>query len=88
MERRTVLKSAAWSLPVIAAAVAVPLAAASQSVIPVKCIRIADNHGHGGTPGNKGWWQGVYSDGSVTDPMSNGEAMSDKTWGPLCRASK
>lgn len=88
MERRTVIKSAAWAIPVIAAAVAVPLATASQATIPVKCVRITNNHGHGGKPGNKDWWQGVYSDGTTTAPMSNGEAMSHKTWGPLCRTSK
>lgn len=89
--RRTVIKSAAWSLPVIAVAVAAPLAAASvtpEPKVPVKCIRIKPNHGHGGKPGNKDWWEGVYSDGSHTKPMSNGEAMSDPVWGPICRAVK
>lgn len=89
VERRTVLKGAAWAVPVVAVAVSTPLSAASTvSVIPAKCIRITPNHGHGGDPGNKDWWQGVYSDGSTTKPMSNGEAMSSKEWGELCRAAK
>lgn len=92
--RRAVVHSAAWSVPVIAAAIATPLAAASGPTetepprTPAKCIRIKPNHGHGGNPGNKEWWQGVYSDGSTTEPMSNGQAMSDPVWGPLCRAEK
>jgi hypothetical protein len=82
--RRTVVRSAAWSLPVIAAAVAVPLAAASTAqppaaAVPVKCVQLS------GPPHKT--WQGVYSDGTTTEPMDNGTAMSDKTWGPLCRAS-
>lgn len=36
MERRTVLKSAAWSVPVVALAIATPLAAASQTPEPLK----------------------------------------------------
>lgn len=44
MERRALLKTAAWSVPIIAAAVAVPLAAASTAP-PVVC---------GGTTGDNG----------------------------------
>lgn len=84
MNRRTLFKAGAWYVPVIAAAVATPLAAASGPM-PVACVRVTPNHGHGGTPGNKGWWQGVYSDGTTTELMDNGTAMRDKTWGPLCR---
>lgn len=92
--RRNIVKAAAWSVPVIAVAVSTPLAAASEPYpthppkTPAKCIRVVPNHGHGGAPGNKDWWQGVYSDGSTTAPMSNGQAMSDPVWGPLCRAEK
>lgn len=88
--RRTFVWGAAWSIPVIAAAVAVPQAAASTvaDVFPAKCIRVTENHGHGGNPGNKDWWQGIYTDGTTTELMSNGEAMSHKVWGPLCRDAK
>jgi len=89
VDRRTVLKASAWSVPIVAVAVATPLAAASTaSVYPLKCIRIQGNHGHGGNPGNESWWLGIYSDGSHTEAMSNSEAMSHKIWGTLCRDTK
>lgn len=48
MDRRTVLKGAAWSVPVIAAAVAVPLAAASTS--PQQVVLTNKTAGIGGKP--------------------------------------
>lgn len=79
--RRTVIR-AAWSVPVIAAAVAVPQAAASTApdenpAVPAACIRLTKHE-----------WQGVFSDGTTTHVMSNGEAMSHPVWGDLCRAVK
>lgn len=77
--RRTVLKSAAWSLPVIAAAVAVPLAAASTPPAvrtPVHCTRLTKK----GQP----MYQVDYSDGS-TATLTNGEVNSDKQLQALCR---
>lgn len=89
IDRRTLLKASAWSVPVIAVAVATPLASASEvNPLPVKCVRVKENHGHGGDPGSKDWWVGIYSDGTQTTPMSNGEAMSHTVWGPLCRDVK
>lgn len=79
--RRNILNSAAWSLPVIAAAVAAPAASASSpaDVLPAACHKIR----HGGPGGHQ--WVGTYSDGtSVT--MANGEAMSGP-FAQLCRAA-
>lgn len=78
--RRSVVKGAAWSLPVIAIAVAAPAASASEAPVePVACHKIK----HAGNGGHV--WVGTYSDGtSVT--MTNGEAMSGE-FGPICRAS-
>lgn len=89
INRRTVLKGAAWSVPVVALTMATPLAAASEPYDPpVKCIRVTPNHGQGGQPGNKDWWQGFYASGKKTPLMSNGEAMSHPVWGPYCRDGK
>lgn len=77
VHRRTVVKSAAWSLPVIMAAVAVPLAAASQvERLPLTCTRLTSK----GQP----MYQVAYADGS-TQTYNNGEVNSDKTLQALCR---
>ena len=76
--RRTALKASAWSIPVIALAVAAPAAAASTvAPTPVSCTRV---EGKGARH-----WVGVYSDGQ-TVTMSNGDAQSS-VFGPLCRAA-
>ena len=78
MNRRQILTSAAWSIPVIALAVAAPAAAASTvAPTPISCTRV---EGKGARH-----WVGVYSDGQ-TVTMSNGDAMSS-VFGPLCRAA-
>lgn len=40
IDRRTVIQGAAWAVPVIAAAIATPLAAASQPTSPTKANRL------------------------------------------------
>lgn len=83
MDRRTVLKGAAWSVPVIAAVAATPLAAASaQQIYPISCVYL-DNHGHGGNTGNS-WWFVTYSDGSERT-LDNGTVMRDKRLKELCK---
>lgn len=78
--RRSVVNSAAWSLPVIAAAVAAPQASASAlPKEPLACHKIK----HAGQGGHQ--WVGTYSDGS-TVTMTNGTAMSGE-FGELCRAA-
>lgn len=67
--RRTILKGAAWAVPVIASSAAVPLAAASVPVTSCKDIPLAEryvldlrytqNHGHGGDTGNA-WFEVVF----------------------------
>lgn len=79
--RRNIVNSAAWSLPVIAAAVAAP--AASASLPPAKEALSCHKIRHGGPGGHQ--WVGMYSDGS-TVTMTNGDAMSGE-FGELCRAS-
>lgn len=77
--RRQTIAAAAWTLPVIAAAVAAPASAASIPVVvgPLECRRL---------PGKgKPLWLGIYSDGTTIN-MPNGEAMSGE-FGMLCRAS-
>lgn len=78
MKRRQAL-SAAWSLPVIAAAVAAPAVSASipPAPEPLDCRRIPGK----GQP----QWLGIYTDGS-TVTMTNGDAMSG-IFGPICRAA-
>lgn len=75
MNRRQFVHGAAWSVPVIMAAVAVPLAAASTVAerIPVEC-----------TPLDKTWWQVAYNDGS-TETLHQGDVNRDKTLQALCR---
>ncbi|MGN8024722.1 hypothetical protein [Microbacterium sp. 22242] len=83
LARRTIIKSAAWSLPVIAAVTAVPLAAASAAPrTALRCER-TPNHGHGGGTGN-GWWTVSYSDGTAA-VLSNGTVMSDPALRALCK---
>jgi hypothetical protein len=82
--RRTVIKSAAWSLPVIAAAVAVPLASASapQERQVLSCT-LEPNHGHGGGTGNA-WWRVIYDNGQAAI-LDNGAVMSDRKLREACR---
>lgn len=81
--RRTIIRAAAWSLPVIAAAVAVPTATSSaRPRTPLRCERAA-NHGHGGSSGNA-WWTVIYSDGT-TALRSQGVVMSDPALRTLCK---
>lgn len=85
ISRRKIIKSAAWSLPVIAAAVATPLAAASQvptQKYPVSC-KYLGNHGHGGDTSND-WWFITYSDGS-TETLDNGTVMRNKALKEICK---
>jgi hypothetical protein len=87
--RRTVVKGAAWSLSVIAAAIAVPHAAASQVTKPqpIACKK-APNHGHGGDRGNA-WWQVTYWDEAsgktYVEMIDNGTVMSTPELRELCR---
>lgn len=84
-ERRTIIRTAAWSLPVIAAAIAVPAATASTPTAvrkPIKCER-EPNHGHGGGVGNR-WWIVYYDDGTA-DVLDNGTVMSNEELRELCR---
>lgn len=79
MNRRQAL-SAAWSLPVIAAAVAAPAASASLAQPePMTCHKIR----HAGPSGHQ--WVGTYTDGT-TITMTNGDAMNGE-FGMICRAS-
>lgn len=84
IERRTVIKGAAWSMPVIAAAVAVPASSASTSTaaMPQTCTKLP-NHGHGGDVGNS-WWQVTYSD-DTERLLDNGTVMRDRELRELCR---
>ncbi len=83
--RRTVIKSAAWSLPVIAAAIAVPLAAASTVPTPRKPLLCTKepNHGHGGGKGNA-WWRVIYDDGTA-EILDNGTVMSTRELKEVCK---
>lgn len=77
MNRRTAL-SAAWSLPVIAAAVAAPAVSASLPLPePLDCRRIPGK----GQP----QWLGIYTDGSTVN-LTNDAAMSGE-FGMICRAA-
>lgn len=79
MERRTIIKGAAWSLPVIAAAIAVPQSVASTKEIGnpiVECKRIqAQGQPH---------YSVVYADGTVVI-KNQGEVDSDKELQAACR---
>ena len=73
--RRTIIKSAAWAMPVVAVAVSVPSAVASVAQ-PCKCVRLNQK----GQP----HYQVFYTDG--TDQIfNNGEINRDKTLQALCR---
>lgn len=74
--RRTVLKAAAWSVPVIAVSVAVPLAAASTVRKPVHCERL--------TVKGQPWWLVVFDDGT-TETLHNGDVMRDRELKGLCK---
>lgn len=83
MNRRTALVSAAWSVPVIALAVAAPAAAASTvapTPFPASCHEV-DTDPETMTR----YWIGIYSDGSTVE-MKHSYAMSS-VFGPLCRAA-
>lgn len=74
MDRRQFVRGAAWSVPVIAVAVAIPFAAASTAPrTPVAC-----------TPLDKTWWQVAYNDGT-TDTVHQGDVNRDKELQALCR---
>lgn len=86
LNRRNTLKAAAWSVPVIAAAIAAPAAAASippQNVYPTGCVKIP-NHGHGGNTGQLQRWIVTYSD-NTTKNLSNSEVNSDKFLKSICK---
>lgn len=77
LDRRTFVKAAAWSAPVIAAAVALPHAAASAAPRrPIHCTRLTKK----GQP----WWQITYDDGT-TETLHNGDAMRRKDLKELCK---
>lgn len=79
ISRRTAVLGAAWAVPVIMAAVAVPLAAAStvpEQRIPLECTRVEKK----GQP----LYHIAYNDGS-TEVLTNGEVNSDKVLQALCR---
>lgn len=77
--RRNVVKGAAWSVPVIAVAVATPLAAASGPTetdppkIPIAC-----------TKAGKNMWTVAYNDGT-SETLHQGQVDRDKTLQALCR---
>ena len=75
MNRRDVLKGAAWSIPVIAASATVPVCTAS-TVTPVECVRLDVK----GQP----FWQVFYSDGTDRT-LSNGDVNRDKGLQAVCR---
>jgi len=79
--RRTILTAAAWSLPVIAAAVAAPASTASAPQVPqpMSCHKIK----HAGPNGHQ--WAGTWTDGTVVT-MTNSDAMSGP-FGQLCRTT-
>ncbi|WP_251050731.1 MULTISPECIES: hypothetical protein [unclassified Microbacterium] len=82
VSRRTVVLGAAWSVPVIAAAIATPLAAASTTPrIPIACVYL-QNNGHAGDKRND-WWQVTYNDGT-TQILDNGTVQSDRELKALC----
>lgn len=84
LSRRTVLH-AAWSAPVIAAAIGAPAMAASTPPVDkyvLKCEK-KPNHGHGGDTGND-WWEVYYSDGSF-EVLDNGTVMSDPDLREICK---
>lgn len=75
LPRRAVLR-AVWAAPVIAVAVATPLAAASATPtpgVPVACTKVSNTH-----------WNVAYNDGT-SKLMHNGDVMSDPTLKALCR---
>lgn len=79
--RRDIVKGAAWSVPIIALAVAAPASAAStpaEPKLPYSCEHIGDK--------KNTLWQGTYTNGEIIH-MTHSEAMSSKVWGKLCRAS-
>lgn len=82
LNRRAVVIGAAWSIPVILASIATPLAAASTvERVPIGCVYL-QNHGHGGSKGND-WWAVTYNDGS-TAVLDNGTVMSNPELKRLC----
>lgn len=77
MERRTLLKGAAWSVPVIAAAVTVPLAAASMTPrIPVGCVLLNGT----GSP----FYQVTYNDGT-SETLHRSKVAKNKELKALCK---
>lgn len=79
ISRRTAVLGAAWAVPVIMAAVAVPLAAASTVPAenpPLSCTRIEGK----GQP----MYHVSYLDGTIRT-MHQGEVNSDKVLQALCR---
>lgn len=81
--RRAFVKTAAWSVPLVAIAVAVPLAAASTTApkYAVRCDYLG-NHGHGGDVGND-WWLVTFSDGS-SETLDNGTVMRNDALKSIC----
>lgn len=65
IDRRTVLRSAAWSAPVIALAIASPAASASGDPTPPKGCQYGNypGRGSGGDSNDNGWYQTIYADG-------------------------
>jgi len=85
ISRRAIVKGAAWSLPVIAAAVAIPQATASTVPVqkyPVSCEYLG-NHGHGGDSGNE--WCFVLNDAGTTETLDNGTVMRNKDLKQICK---
>lgn len=78
ISRRLVLKSAAWSIPVIAVAVATPLASASvpPERVPLTCTPLNEK----GQP----HYFLTFSDGS-SETLNQGEVNSNKEYQAMCR---
>jgi hypothetical protein len=80
--RRAIVTHAAWSIPVIAASTATPLAAASVTPrTPIACVYL-QNNGHDGDKRND-WWHVTYDDGTV-QILDNGTVQSDRELKALC----
>lgn len=78
LTRRTVVKSAAWSIPVIAIAVATPLASASvpPEKVCISCVPLNDK----GQP----HYFLTFSDQS-TATLNQGEVNRNKEYQAMCR---
>lgn len=77
MDRRTLLKGAAWAVPVLAVSVATPIAAASMTPsIPVSCVLLNST----GSP----FYRVTYNDGT-SETLHRSEVAKNKELKTLCK---